>query len=200
MIKHQLQAYLAGPEVFLENAIEIGNRKKSICKEYGIKGLFPFDNEIVVSTAEERVDQIIYRANVDMMRHADFIIVNLTPFRGPSADVGSVFELGLMIGLGKPVFGYTNVKDKFVDRVRKWGLLGSSSTDGRPRDIVGMYVENFGNIDNLMIDACFSDQGRSIISCEASEGNIFSDLTGFSACVELAAKEMKSRTYVRRAV
>ena len=30
------------------------------------------------------------------MKEADAIIANLTPFRGPSADTGTVYELGYM--------------------------------------------------------------------------------------------------------
>jgi len=41
-------------------------------------------------------------------RSRDFGVLNLTPFRGTSADVGTVFELGFLTGLGKSVFAYTN--------------------------------------------------------------------------------------------
>ena len=36
-----------------------------------------------------------------MMDAADAIIANLTPFRGPGADAGTVYELGYMAGRGK---------------------------------------------------------------------------------------------------
>ena len=42
---------------------------------------------------------------------------NLTPFRGPGADPGTVYELGYMAGRGKPCFGYTNDASLYVDRV-----------------------------------------------------------------------------------
>ena len=32
------------------------------------------------------------------MQGCDAMIVNLTPFRGPSADVGSAYEMGFMRG------------------------------------------------------------------------------------------------------
>jgi nucleoside 2-deoxyribosyltransferase len=38
--------YLAGPDVFLSNAIEIGQKKKDLCKKYGFEGHFPLDNKI----------------------------------------------------------------------------------------------------------------------------------------------------------
>ena len=42
------------------------------------------------------------------MDAADAIIANLTPFRGPSADAGTVYELGYMAGRGKLCLAYSN--------------------------------------------------------------------------------------------
>jgi nucleoside 2-deoxyribosyltransferase len=36
-----VRVYLAGPEVFLANAREIGVRKRAICERYGLVGIFP---------------------------------------------------------------------------------------------------------------------------------------------------------------
>lgn len=186
------KAYLAGPEVFLEHAVDVGIRKKALCRKYGLEGLFPFDNEIKSVSENDRIDRAIYRANVAMMKAADCIIVNLTPFRGPSADVGSVFELGLMVGLGKPVFGYTNVKDDLSTRMRKSGLLDPDARGARPKDRGGLFVEDFGNRDNLMIDACFAAQGTAFVAIEAAHGNVFEDLSGFEICLKLASERIGS--------
>ena len=56
-----------------------------------------------------------------MMDAADAIIANLTPFRGPGADSGTVYELGYMAGRGKPCFGYSNDPSLYADRVRLFG-------------------------------------------------------------------------------
>ena len=56
-----LKIYLAGPEVFLPHAIEIGQRKKALCRQYGFEGLFPFDNEVVAGP-DERADRLISQA------------------------------------------------------------------------------------------------------------------------------------------
>ena len=37
--------YLAGPEVFLANARDIGARKRAICARHGLVGVFPADEE-----------------------------------------------------------------------------------------------------------------------------------------------------------
>jgi nucleoside 2-deoxyribosyltransferase len=51
------------------------------------------------------------------MQSCDALIVNLTPFRGPSADVGSAYEMGFMRALRRPIFAYTNDDRPFLDRV-----------------------------------------------------------------------------------
>ena len=51
------------------------------------------------------------------MRGCDAMIVNLTPFRGPSADVGSAYEMGFMRELGRTIFAYTNDDRPPLDRV-----------------------------------------------------------------------------------
>ena len=81
----KLRVYLAGPEVFLIDAIEIG-RKKALCSEYGFEGLCPFDNEVSKDGVETQADLLIYSTNIPMLRESDFGIFNLTPFRGPRAE------------------------------------------------------------------------------------------------------------------
>src|SRR5215207_3572908 len=98
-----MKVYLAGPEVFLPDAAVLRAQKKALCERYGFTGLFPFDTEIGAVPLSERADWAIYRSNAALMQEADCAIVNLSPFRAPSADVGSVFELGMMVGLGKRV-------------------------------------------------------------------------------------------------
>lgn len=180
------KVYLAGPEVFLEEAVEIGRRKKEICGRYGAEGFFPFDNEIEFVPAGDRVDRAIYRANVDMMQRADCAIVNLTPFRGYSADVGSVFELGMMAGMNKPVLGYSNVTTDLLTRIRSAGSA-LAQADGTWLDAGGMTIEDYGNSDNLMIDGCLAEQGHPLVTVEVRPENLFRDLRGFEACLRILA-------------
>jgi nucleoside 2-deoxyribosyltransferase len=89
-----MRVYLAGPDVFLPDALEIGRRKIEICRRHGVSGLYPLDN--VVDRAATDASLQIFRANEAMMDQADAVIANLTPFRGPGADAGTVYELGYM--------------------------------------------------------------------------------------------------------
>jgi len=180
------KVYLAGPEVFLRDAIALGRRKKRLCAEYGFEGLYPFDNEAVPDGSEKRLDLLIYRSNVAMMYDADFGILNLTPFRGPSADVGTVFELGMLAGLGKPVFAYTNDTEDFLVRVKRIDAVRFDAASNVWRDSEDMAIEDFGNTDNLMIDATLAEQGRSVLRRGVTGERRFRDLTGFEACLRLA--------------
>jgi nucleoside 2-deoxyribosyltransferase len=178
-----MKIYLAGPEVFLRDAMAIGATKKALCEARGFHGLFPLDKD-VVATPDVPLDSAIYRANLGLIRSADVGIFNLTPFRGVSADVGTVFELGLMSGLGKPCFGYSNVAADLIDRLHDAALLTHDAASGTWRDAADMFAEDFGNADNLMIDACLKDGGTPLIRPAVAPADVFRDLAGFSACLD----------------
>ena len=90
------RVYLAGPEVFLPDAVDIGRRKVELCTRHGLIGLYPLDNAIDPTANDASLR--IFRGNEAMMIEADAMIANLTPFRGPGADAGTVYELGYMAG------------------------------------------------------------------------------------------------------
>jgi nucleoside 2-deoxyribosyltransferase len=193
-----LTVYLAGPEVFLPNAVELGERKKRLCGTYGFEGLFPLDNEISQASSDERVDRLIYRANEAMIRRADFGICNLTPFRGVSADPGTVFEVGMLAGLGKRVFAYTNVALNYFDRTKLKEAPVFDSSQKVWRDGDDMALEDFGNADNLMIDWAVAEHGGfPIVRHDARPRETYRDLTGFETCLRLAA-EAFSRSAVSK--
>ena len=131
-----VRVYLAGPEVFLPNAREIGARKRAI----GLVGVFPGDEEDPPDPALSLSEQAlaISGAMERAMRGCDAMIVNLTPFRGPSADVDSAYEMGFRRALGRPIFGYSNDDRLFLERVTAFyggavQLCRSVTPDGRTR-------------------------------------------------------------------
>src|SRR5687768_8912058 len=104
------KVYLAGPEVFLDSALEVGQRKKAICAANGLDGLFPLDKEIQgVEKSPPDLARAIYEANIGLMLQADLLIANITPFRGPSMDAGTAFEIGFCAARKLPVFAYSDV-------------------------------------------------------------------------------------------
>ncbi|KAA0071512.1 nucleoside 2-deoxyribosyltransferase [Tardiphaga sp. P9-11] len=178
-----MNIYLAGPDVFLPNADEIGRQKVALCKRYGAHGFFPLDNAIDLSASD--ASRQIFHANEAMMNHCDIIIANLTPFRGPSADAGTVFELGYMAGHGKLCFGYCNDPTLYLDRVRR--MTEVTDSEGPPVDANGLSVENFGLADNLMMIHALDLYGAPMIVPREAPDDLWQDLTSFEACLKLAA-------------
>ena len=106
-----ITAYLAGPDVFLPNAREHARRKVELCARYGIAGRAPLDEDTgnLKALSGEMTWDKIFGQNLAMMEGSDAIIANLTPFRGASADAGTLVELGWFLGRGRPAFGYSQV-------------------------------------------------------------------------------------------
>jgi nucleoside 2-deoxyribosyltransferase len=181
-----MKIYLAGPDVFLPDAIELGRRKAELCARYGLVGLYPLDNAVDLTTADAPL--AIFKGNEAMMDAADAIIVNLTPFRGPGADGGTIYELGYMAGRGKPCFGYSNDPSLYIDRVRRF--TGVTERDGRLIDADGLSVEDFSLADNLMMIHALERYGGALVTPQQCPGHIWHDLTAFEACVRLVAERL----------
>lgn len=177
------RVYLAGPDVFLPDARAIARRKMELCAEAGLEGLFPLDAEL--GDAPGWSD--IFAANVDMIRSSDGCIANLTPFRGPSADAGTVAEMGILFGLGRPVFAYTNDARSLLERTVA-ALPESGRGEGDAVvDPDGHAIEDFGLADNLMLEGIVRASGGEIVRHPAAPDALWSDLSGFAECVRRAA-------------
>jgi nucleoside 2-deoxyribosyltransferase len=185
-----MKIYLAGPDVFLPDAIEIGRRKVALCRRYGLTALYPLDN--AVDPAAPDVSLRIFRANEAMMISADAILANLTPFRGPGADPGTVYELGYMAGRGKACFGYTNDASLYGDRVA--AFAGARQQGGDLIDVDGLVVENFGLADNLMMIHALDLYGGPLVMPAEQPDDVWHDLASFEACVRLAATSLLAGT------
>jgi len=159
--------YLAGPDVFLPDALAVGRKKQEICRQFGFEGLFPLDQHL----AGEPSGTDIFRADMALMREADIGLFNLSPFRGPSADPGTVFELGMMMAMGKRVFGYRNTDLLYHQRVQDDGYM----------------VEKFGLGDNLMIDCAILEAGGTISAENQAE---LAAMASFQAAVEEAWRQI----------
>jgi nucleoside 2-deoxyribosyltransferase len=183
-----MKIYLAGPDVFLPDAVEIGRCKSQICAFYGLIGLYPLDNVIDLKAADASLN--IFKGNEAMMDAADAIIANLTPFRGPGADTGTVYELGYMAGRGKLCLGYSNDPSLYADRTRRY--TGVSSRDGRMIDADGLTVEDFGLSDNLMMIHALDLYGCALVTPRERPDDIRHDLAAFEACVRAAAERLAS--------
>ncbi|MCF4165994.1 nucleoside 2-deoxyribosyltransferase [Zavarzinia compransoris] len=180
-----LKIYLAGPEVFHAEAVALGRAKQALCAAFGFEGLYPLDGAAPGDgLSPQEAGVAIFRANIALIREADAVIANLSPFRGPGADAGTVFEVGFALGRGKPVLGYRNVIDGYRDRVAAWnGAPLGKDAEGRPVDRDGLLVEEFGFGDNLMIDAALIEGRVPVVTHAAPAGAAMTDLSAFSACL-----------------
>lgn len=190
-----MRVYLAGPDVFLPDAAARAARLQAICARHGLHGVSPLDG---LEGGEPRAwDGLSEAARIARRNEAHIagcaaLVANLTPFRGPSADPGTVFELGFMRALGRPVFGWSNAAAGFFSRTRAHcGATAILAADGTWRDGEGLLLEAFeGCADNLMIDGAIRASGGALFTCERSGGARWTDLAAFEACIAAAASAL----------
>ena len=146
--------YLAGPEVFFPAPVrdQVERAKRVVLDEFDLVALSPCDNDPDLADGDQPALRI-YEANRELMDRADALAANLTPFRGPSADAGTVFELGYMVAQGKPAVGFSVCATPYCQRVNPAG-----STDAQ-----GCEIEPFGLGDNLMLDCGLIRSGGAFI-------------------------------------
>jgi nucleoside 2-deoxyribosyltransferase len=187
-----MRIYLAGPDVFFPDPQARAADLKAVCARYGAVGvspLDPLDAEPAEWAHQPEAHRIALR-NEAHIKGCDVLIANLTPFRGASADVGTVFELGFMRALGRRVYGWSNDLRPFAERVRFIEGLGR---DART-DMEGLVIEDFGLVDNLMIDGAISASGGSLYRADVSPEMWWRDLTAFEGCVAAAADSRLPRS------
>jgi nucleoside 2-deoxyribosyltransferase len=184
------RVYLAGPDVFLPDAAARAGAMKAICAQHGLTGVSPLDDLPEAPAEWTTLPEAfrIHRRNEAHIRSSVALIANLTPFRGPSADVGTVFELGYMRALGRPIFAYANTAARLLERTR--ALIPTTEFDGGWIDEAGMSVENFDLFDNLMLDGAIIASGGTLI-VEDKGADRWRDLSAFEKCVQQAAKHIR---------
>ena len=153
--------YLAGFDVFYEDAKEVLESKKLLCEKYGFIGLAPLDNELDFSLEKEEIRKLIYEANIGLMKKADILCVNLNEFRHGEPDSGTVFEIGYGVALGKDVYVYLDSKETMLEKTKNNDKKSTCRNDiwydGR-----GLMIEDFDAPFNLMISE----------SCKIIYGNL----------------------------
>lgn len=187
-----MKIYLAGPEVFLPDPVAVGERKVDICKRHGVTGKYPLDAAVDLSLPDASLT--IFKRDEEMMDEADAIIANLTPFRGPSADPGTVYELGYMAASGKLCLAYSNDPALYIDRVRRLGTVTKSADGKHWIDKDQLSVEDFGLPDNLMLIHALDVHGVKLVTPREKPADLWHDLTSFEACVKIAASRKSGKT------
>ncbi len=181
MTQRRPRIYLAGPEVFLPDAIAVGAEKCRLAAEAGLEGAFPLDAQLDIARlppAEQA--RRISLANEGLMRSCDGLVANLTPFRGVSMDSGTAFEVGFMQALGRPMAGYTNVAAGYTERARAFRARGPAPMDG---DRADLEIEAFGLAENLMIEVAIVESGGRVVRRDVPAGTELTDLAAFVECL-----------------
>ena len=142
--------YLAGFDVFYPNALEVLDKKKRLCEKYGFIGLAPLDNTVDFTQSKSQIRKVIYEANIELIKEADILCVNLNAFRHGEPDAGTVFEIGYGVALGKAVYIYVDATDTMLDKTRE-NDADCVCKDGVWFDGNGLMIEDFDGMYNLMI-------------------------------------------------
>jgi nucleoside 2-deoxyribosyltransferase len=171
--------YLAGPEVFLPRAPSVGAEKCRLAAAAGFEGVFPYDPHLRHTPL----------AKCELMRSCDALIANLTPFRGVSADAGTVFELGFMCALGRPVSAYTNASAHYHARATAFRARRPLADDCDRPDCE---VEDHDLCDNLMIEMAVVASGGTLIRQQSAAVPDMADLTPFGQCLDVIRRLFNS--------
>ena len=158
--------YLAGPDVFEPNAIEVGEMLKQLAAQYGFIGLFPLDNTIPPKQTPHETARAIRDANIKLIESADIVMANLNPFRGIEPDSGTVFEVGYACALNKDVYCYAADCREMITRIRDNQQLSADAILCQE----GKAIEDFKLSHNLMmIDLVVAEDAESCLAYIAKE-------------------------------
>ena len=179
---HPIAVYLAGPDVFAPDPRALFARRARLCAGLGLRAITPLDPFDDPPQWESLPPwHRIARRNEARIAAAAAVIANLSPFRGPSADAGTIYEIGFARGLGRPVFAYSI--DSAGLLARSLGQVGADARrDGAAwRDRDGMELEDFGCRDNLMIDGAVADAGAWLADQDADADTLFARVAALCA-------------------
>ncbi len=142
------KVYLAGPGVFRCDATAFSEQLKNLCRAHGLEPLWPLDNAISNDSDKLRQANNIRIANEGMIREAEAVVAEISPFRGPNMDPGTAYEIGFARALCKPVFLWSTDPRPLLQRT----LDGQTVNRGDILyDANMLAIENFGLSENLMI-------------------------------------------------
>lgn len=182
-----MRVYLAGPEVFHDDAVALGRRKREICAAHGHDGLYPIDPEASAATVEgEGASKRIFEANVALIEQAEACIANLSPFKGLDCDVGTAWEVAYAFARGKRVIGYANDPRDLV--AKNAALAAGASAPLRDNSLFPLartVAEDFGHVTNLMVYEAIIASGGALFTGAAAD---FTDLALFETSVRALAR------------
>jgi nucleoside 2-deoxyribosyltransferase len=147
--------YLAGPDLFQDLSEAARQGRQDAAARFGFEAWSPGgDAEAHLPADPQEKALAISRGNRAAMDHAQALVANITPFRGPHMDAGTAFEIGYFAAQGKPIVAYTSASGTLADRVRQWSGVAATAE----ADHAGNLIEDFGWHDNLMVEGVIMNQ------------------------------------------
>lgn len=143
--------YLADLVRYEEGAGQIYEKRKELCRRYGLEALTPLDlaqgREWVQSPNRYTQAADLTENYLELIRECDAVVADLNNYRGYECanDVG--FECGVGLELKKKLFGYMQDTRPCIEKIPHLG------EEAEYRDMTGSNVENFNYPANLMF-AC----------------------------------------------
>jgi nucleoside 2-deoxyribosyltransferase len=168
--------YLAGPEVFLPNALDVVDEQRRICRGLDLVPISPLDKGDGPGDQSVSRQDRIFAGNIALIERADAIVANIAPFRGPDPDAGTAFEVGYAHALGKPVYLWAEDPSSNAERVARLHGPLHRRADGMLADQDDLMVEDFGGPVNLML---------------VSPATVV--LGSFEACIRRVAQDVATR-------
>jgi len=171
-----VKVYFAGPDVFYKDSDQIAENKKAALQAREITGIYPSDNKIENFSFSKETAAKIFQCNIDLMDECDVILANMTPWRGPSMDAGTISEIVYGATKGKLVIGYYEgdvplYTERVVSHYK--GKVSRNENGSITALEDNTSIENFEQKDNLMIPGFIKMSGGKIYnSFEEAVDNI----------------------------
>lgn len=176
MKKSSFPVYLAGDLVFRPNALALFERLKGLCAEEGLEGIAPFDGQADARALPPGRETILafVRADRTLMDDCAGALICIDPFRrSADMDPGTAVEIGYLLGIGKPMEGYTTDGRSYREKVGAYwrdawnGNLSlrpscDAPSSGAEEDPDGMLVHSDGLMQNGMIEGFIGFSGGTV--------------------------------------
>jgi len=193
------RVYLGGPMVFDVAPSVIFERMKTLCRQHGLVGVAPLDNQIgleVMRPGKQLLNRIV-AADIELMDQLEAGVFCLDGFRrGPEMDAGTAFEVGYMKALRKPIAGWTRDPRSYPDKVADFfrNIFGENltrspagpvgGTSGSLRDPDGILAHSEDCVQNAMVH----------VGIELAGGTISADpdwQQAFNTAIESIARQLR---------
>jgi nucleoside 2-deoxyribosyltransferase len=152
--------------VFYPNPETSFRAMKKICRDHGLEGVAPIDNQIELRGRKPGKALIhdIVKADIALMERLDGGLFCMDGFRrAPDMDPGTAFEIGYMSARGKPMCGWTAdgrsypakveayFKRVFAEPLHVTTANPKGGTSGAKRDPDDILVHSQGCVQNGMM-------------------------------------------------